>query len=99
MKTSVVFSDEIAPSFNAQLQRLPSCDWVALKADQSEVPSNYPAISDSQDEDIAKDAFVDGVVEADDENGTKGDQDDRVHIYLFVVFISLSFEIISMLKL
>ena len=33
--------------------------------------------SDSEDDDIAKDAFEE-VVEADDENGTKGDQDDRV---------------------
>ena len=45
---------------------------------------NSPAISDSEDDE--KDNLEQGVDEAVDENGTKGDQDDRVHIYLFVCY-------------
>ena len=48
---------------------------------------NSSAISDSEDDDIAKDAFKEGVVKADDENGTKGDQEDHVYIFIFVCLL------------
>ena len=53
------------------------CNWVPLRADQLEVLQTPLTISDSEDEEIAKEA-LEGVDEAAHENGTKGYQDDRM---------------------
>ena len=47
--------------------------------------SNSSTISDSDDEEIAKEALEEGVDEAAHENGIKGYQDDFVYIFIFVV--------------
>ena len=48
---------------------------------------NSSAISDSEDDAIAKDALEVGVEEAAHENGTKGDQEDHVYIFIFVCLL------------
>ena len=48
---------------------------------------NSSAISDYEEEDNAKDSFEEGVDEADDDNGTKGENQDDLYIFIFVVLV------------
>ena len=60
---------------------------------------NSPAISDSEEDyDNEKDNLEKGVDEADDENGTKGENQDDF-VYIFKCCFSLSLIIYPLLKL
>ena len=78
----VFYRTIIPPVLSAQPATTAICNWVALRADLPAVPSNSSTISDSEDDTIAKDSLEVGVEEAAHENGTKGDQDDRMYIFI-----------------